>query len=169
MKARGDQATADLFDHVRLFPVRAPQNLPRALDFNVGLAAAMAEAIRECGKDRRTLAEEMTQMLGYEDDRVVTVHALNAYTACSRESHTISVVRWLAFVRATGCVWLWDFLLKAEGLTIMQGEEALHAQASVARKRANEQIAEANQLLAEADRLEQAAPVKIKLRKRGGR
>lgn len=157
-KARGDRDTQDMFDGDRLFPVRAPETLPRALDFNRRLATAMSEAIRECGKTRAEIAAEMTEILGYEDSEV-SVAQLNAYTSAARETHTISVVRTKAFIRATGCVWLWEIVLDGEGLTLLQGEEALHAQASFAEKQAAE-------LIKKAKRLREGAPVQVSRRRR---
>ena len=156
-KARGDQTTGDLFDVAQMFPVQVPSVLPRALDFNRRVAAAMAEAIRVCGKPRPLIAAEMTEILAY-DEGEVTLSQLNAYTAVSRETHTISLVRWKAFIRATGCLWLWEIALEGEGLTLLQGEEAYHAQASVAEKAGR-------RLLEQAEQLRAAAPVEI-MRKR---
>jgi len=146
---------ADLFEVANLFPVMAPRTLPRALDFNRRLAGAMSEAIRECGRTREAICAEMTEILGY-DDATVTVAQLNAYTSAARETHNISVVRLLAFARATGCVWLWDTVLHAEGLVILQGEEALHAQASLLRKQGQE-------LMERADAALRAAPSKVRV------
>lgn len=157
-KARGDRATAELFDAEQLFPVRAPQTLPRALDFNRRLARAMSEAIRECGKPRAQVAGEMTELLGYAD-AAVTTDMLNAYTSEARETHTISAVRLKAFIRATGCTWLWDVLLEGEGVTLLQGREALHAQASLLRKQGEEVLARARALLEDA-------PVEVRRRRR---
>lgn len=157
-KARGDNATRDLFAVAHMFPVQAPSALPRALDFNRRVAVAMREAIRECGLSNDQVAARMTELLGYEEG-AVTGAQLYAYTAVSRETHTVSLVRFKAFVRATGCVWLWEVILEGEGLTLLEGEEALHAQASLLRKRGQAQIDE-------ADRLASAAPVEIRTRKR---
>ncbi|HVY34345.1 MAG TPA: hypothetical protein VG960_07965 [Caulobacteraceae bacterium] len=153
-KHKADQATADLFDHQRLFPVKAPQTLARALDFNRRICSAMSEAIKDSGLTREAICHRMTEILGYEEDTVVTIAQLNAYTSAARETHTISLVRWVAFVRATGCLWLWEVVLHDEGLTLLQGEEALLAQATLAEKRGQE-------LLAEAKRLRTAAPLKV--------
>lgn len=146
---------ADLFELAELYPVKAPVPLPRALDFNRMLANAMSEAIRQSGKTREAIAAEMTQILGYEDASI-TVAQLNAYTSAARETHTISLVRFLAFVRATGASWLWDEVLHDEGLTVLQGAEALHAQAGLYRKQAQE-------LLSRAEAAERAAPSKVRV------
>ncbi len=139
----------DLFAAQTMFPVRAPNDLPRALDFNRRVANAMSEAIRKCGKSRETIAVEMTQILGYEDT-TVTVAQLNAYTSAARETHTISLVRWIAFVRATGVSWLWDVVLGDEGLTILEGAEARFAQAALLRKQGEELLRAADEALAAA-------------------
>jgi hypothetical protein len=146
---------ADLFEVAELFPVLAPTTLPRALDFNRKIAVAMAEAIRQCPRTREEIADEMTQVLGY-DEGAVTVAMLNAYTSAARETHTISLVRFVAFVRATGCPWLWDVVLHDEGMIVLQGQEALHAQASLLEKQGRE-------LLEQAEAARRAAPSKVRV------
>lgn len=147
---------ADLFEVQKVFEVRAPQQLTRALDFNQRIAMAMSEAIRECGKPRPEICAEMTGVLGYEDGKEMTVSQLNAYTACSRDTHTISLVRFVAFARVTGCTWLYDVMLHDEGLTILEGEEAHFARASILRK-------QAERLMAEADAALSAAPSTVRV------
>src|SRR5690606_19216476 len=66
----------------------------------------------------------------------VTKGMIDAYTSAARETHTISVVRLKAFVRATGGFWLWQIVPEGEGLTLLQGAEALLAQAALAEKQA---------------------------------
>jgi hypothetical protein len=151
-----DPHTADLFDAETFFPVRAPAEMQPALDFNRTVAKAMARARTESGKSNEQLAAEMTEILGYQDSAVTSAQ-LYAYTAESRETHTISLVRFKAFVRATGCLWLWDVVLKDEGLTILQGEEALHIQSALLRR-------QAEQMIARAKELERVAPVQINAR-----
>jgi hypothetical protein len=146
---------ADLFEATTLFAVKPPASMPRALDFNRRLAIAMAEAIRESGRSRDDIAAEMTSTLGYEDAEV-TVAMLNAYTSAARETHNISVVRLLAFARATRAPWLWEVVLHEEGLTLLQGEEALHAQASLLRK-------QGQALLEQADAKLSAAPLQVRM------
>lgn len=158
-KARRDDATGDLFAHERLFPVETPRELETALDFNSRVSQAMSRAIREAGErglDRYDIARAMTSILGLD----VTVHMINAYTSQSRETHTISLVRFKAFVRATGCLWLWNVVLEGDGVTLLQGEEALLAQAAWAKKRGHA-------LLEEARALEKRAPFEI--RRQGAR
>lgn len=138
---------ADLFDGPAYFPVRAPSELPPALDLKRAFATAMGEAVRVSGLGVPVIAAKMTEIL--VDDEV-TPAQLYAYTSEARTSHTISIVRWIAFVRATGCNWLWDFVLKNEGLIVLQGEEALHAEASLLEKQARDMLQRAKGMRADA-------------------
>lgn len=153
VKARGDSQTRDLFDVERVWPVRAPQSLPKALDMKRQISMSMMEAIRECGKTVPVVAAEMTDLLG---DDEVTSSQLYAYTAPSKTAHNISLVRFIAFVRATGCLWLWDVCLHDDGVLLLQGEEARHAQASLAE-------AHGRQLLADAKRMRSQAPLEVRI------
>lgn len=148
-KRNRDEQTLDLFDHQHLFKVETPRELGSALDFNAKLAQAMSRALdeaREGGRDRHEVASRMSEILGQD----VSKGMIDAYTSQARETHTISAVRFKAFVRATGCLWLWSVYLDGEGLTLLMGEEALHAQASLAEKRAKALLEEARQLRARA-------------------
>ena len=146
-KARGDSQTGDLFDVARVWPVKAPRTLPRALDMKRQISMSMMEAIRESGKTVPVIAAEMSELMG---DDEVTALQLYAYTAPSKTTHNISLVRFIAFVRATGCRWLWDVCLQDEGLIILQGEEALHAQASLAEKHGRALLDQAKRLRGQA-------------------
>lgn len=152
-KDRRDTSTNDLFCHERLFPVETPRELENALDFNARVSQAIKRALGEAkdnGRDRHDVARRMSDILGVD----VSWHILNAYVSQARETHTISLARFKALVRATGCLWLWNVVLEGEGLTLLQGDEAVHAQASLARKRGQA-------LLDEAKRLEKLAPIEI--------
>jgi hypothetical protein len=131
-----------MFAPERLWPVEAPAELLKALDFNASMAVAMARACDEArgrGLDRAGVAVRMTELLGVE----VSKGMIDAYCSQAREDHNISLVRFKAFVRATGCLWLWQLALDGEGLTLLQGEEALLAQAAMAQKMADEWAAKA--------------------------
>ena len=152
-KHRHDQQTGDLFAHARLFPVETPRELECALDFNARVAQALSRACREAaeaGRDRYDIARRMSEILGVE----VTKGMIDAYCSQARETHTISLARFKALVRATGCLWLWNVVLEGEGLTLLQGEEALLAQAALAEKRG---LA----LIAEAKALKKRAPIDV--------
>lgn len=151
-KLTRDHRQADLFEGT-YFPVRAPRALPRALDMKRQVSMVMGEAIKESGRTAPEIAALMTELLG---DDEVTGAQLYAYTAPSRTTHNISLVRWVAFVRATGCHWLWDVILHDEGLIVLQGDEALHAEASLKEKRGRE-------MLAEAKALRERAPLNVRV------
>ncbi len=160
-KAKGDMDTADLFAGGSFYPVRTPQALNGGNDQKRDIATAMGEAIRMCGKPRARICVEMSMALGGED--IVTEAQLNAYTAESRTTHNISLVRFRAFVRATGCNWLWDHVLKDEGLIILEGEEAHLANAALLEMQAKE-------MMRMAEAAKRAAPIQAQFRKpRGGR
>ena len=154
-KVKGDTHTGDLFSTGRYFPVRQPESLPHALDLKRAFATAMGEAVRASGKTVPVSAAEMSEILA--DDHV-TAAQLYAYTSESRTSHTISIVRWIAFVRATRADWLWDFILRNEGMIVLKGEEALHAEASLLERQGRE-------LLARAKSAREAAPLEVQFRK----
>lgn len=118
MKPHPDQR--DLF-HEPVFPAREPSASVDIGRFRSKLKRAMAKAIRECPHDRHVVALRMAQELGLDS---VSKATLDAYTAESKDTHDISLVRFAAFVRATGANWLWDEIIASEGLTVLQGDEA---------------------------------------------
>ncbi len=79
---------------------------------------------------------------------------VDAYTSPARDTHNISAVRLKAFVRATGCLWVWNVYHEGDGVTLLQGDEALLAQAAMARK-------QGTALIEEARRIERAAPIVV--------
>ena len=54
--------------------------------------------MRDSGQDREAIAATMTDFLGEE----IGKNALDAYASEARDTHTITVVRFLALARATG-------------------------------------------------------------------
>lgn len=154
-KRSHDPDQGDLFGGVEYFPVRAPSTLRPGLDLKREFAQAMGLAIRESGKTAPVIAALMSDLLV---DEVVTTAQLNAYTSEARTTHTISIVRWIAFVRATEQVWLWDWILRREGLAVFEGKEALLAEAALKEKQGRELIAQAKATLARA-------PMNISFRK----
>lgn len=111
---------ADLF-HEPVYPVRLPKTGMDASTMRSKVARAMSEALRECPHDRFEVAKRMAQELGKP---TFSKAMLDSYTAESKETHNISFVMLVAFIRATGCSWLWDYLLRDEGYTVLQGDEA---------------------------------------------
>lgn len=123
MRRKPCPKTLDLFAD-GLFPVQAPKEPVPAMDFNVRIAQFIGRALKETSKSRAQIAAEMSEMLG-ED---VSVHMLNAYSSPAREEHRISLVRFKSLARVTASVWLWEAAVEGDGLTLLQGEEALLAQ-----------------------------------------
>lgn len=103
-----------------VFPVRSAAETIDLSRFRAKLKRAMARAIRECPHDRAEIAARMARYLGVAS---ISRASLDAYTAESKESHDISLVRFKAFVRATGATWLWDELVSDEGLSVLEGDE----------------------------------------------
>ncbi|MBP1852716.1 hypothetical protein [Rhizobium halophytocola] len=142
----------DLFQ-APLFPTRSPSAQIDIRRFRAKLKRAMAQAIRECPHDRPTIAARMAQYLGLE---TLSKTTLDAYTAESKETHDISLIRFKAFVRATNANWLWDLVVSEDGLIMLEGDEARLAE--IARLQ-QEQRELANEL-----RTLRAIPVNIKRR-----
>jgi len=69
------------------------------------IARAMAVTLKESEKSRDVIAADMSAFLGEE----VTKNMIDAYASESREDHSISYVRLLALVHATGDVRLLQF------------------------------------------------------------
>ncbi len=104
-----------------VFPVR--EALPQIdLDrFRAKIKRAMSRAIRECPHSRPVIAARMAQYLGLPS---VSRASLDAYTAESKATHDISLIRFTAFVHATGALWLWDEVASVQGVTVLIGDEA---------------------------------------------
>lgn len=115
-----DPAQFDFFA-TSVFPVRTASDKLDLDRFRSKLKREMARAIRESTYDRPAIAARMAQYLQLE---TISKAALDAYTAESKTSHDISLVRFKAFVRATGAVWLWDVIVSDEGLLLLEGDEA---------------------------------------------
>ena len=115
-----DPAQPDFFAEP-VYPTRLPVAQIDIDRFRRRLKREMALAIRECPYDRPTIAARMATYLGLAS---ISKASLDAYTAESKEGHDISLMRFKAFVRATGAVWLWDIVVSEDGLLLLQGDEA---------------------------------------------
>jgi hypothetical protein len=123
----------DLFAHLRhaeLFPVRQRVREMRAPDLSLRIKTAMGRALKECPLNAYEIAARMSEMTGRE----ITADALYAYTAASKPEHEISLLRFIAFVRATGATWLWDLLVEDDGLIVLADREAHLAQLGLLRQ-----------------------------------
>lgn len=138
-----------------VFPSRSATVQIDITRFRAKLKRAMAQAIRECQHDRPTVAARMAQYLGLPNLSKTT---LDAYTAESKEGHDISLVRFKAFVKATGATWLWDMIVSEDGLTMLEGDEARLAEIARLQQEQRELATELRAL--------RAIPVNIKRRGR---
>ncbi len=119
-----DPAQFDLFLEP-VFPVRMAVQRIDIERYRSKMKRAMARAIRECPFDRPTIAARMAQYLGVP---TISKTMIDAYTAESKDTHDVSLIRFAAFVHATGAMWLWDEAIKDQGATLLIGEEALLAE-----------------------------------------
>lgn len=113
-------AQLDLFVEA-VYPVRQAVEQVDMDRFRSRLKREMAKAIRQCPFDRQTIADRMAHYLSIAG---VSKGSLDAYTAESKTGHDISLIRFKAFVRATGAAWLWDVVVSDDGLLLLEGDEA---------------------------------------------
>lgn len=132
-----------------VFPVRDAKTIDIER-FRANLKRSMAKALRECRFERSVVAARMAQTLGILSMSKAT---LDAYTAESKDVD-ISLPRFKAFVRAVEAPWLWDEVVKDDGLLLLQGDEARLAE--IAR------LQQEQKKLAADIRLLKAQPVEIK-------
>ncbi|WP_153343776.1 DNA transposition protein [Roseospira navarrensis] len=104
---KGDTRTADLLawappEVVQTF---APDQV-RAASLRAQVSRAVAAALRDCDTPRDEIAAAMGAYLG----EPVPKTALDGYASEAREDHTISVLRLMALVHATGDVRLLQML-----------------------------------------------------------
>lgn len=131
-KKAADPGQGDLFASVELFPVRRPLDTLRPVDLSLRIKTAMGRALKECDDSATIVAARIAEMTGRE----ITADGLYAYTAASKPEHDMGITRFVAFVRATGAPWLWDELVRDDGLMVLQQREALFAQAGLLRQEA---------------------------------
>jgi hypothetical protein len=133
----------DLFS-TAAFPVReavATLDLDR---FRARIKRAMATAIRQCPDSREVIAARMAAYLGLTTFSRAT---LDAYTAESKP-HDPTLPRFKAFVKATGAMWLWDEVVRDDGLTILSGDEARLAEIALLQQEQRELAAKLKSLRA---------------------
>lgn len=160
-RRRALEGQGDLFAHAELFPVRRPVEHSRPVDLSLRIKTGMSQALKECPDSAAIVAARITEMTGRE----MTVDALYTYTAASKPEHDLGIVRFVAFVRATGAFWLWDMLVEDDGLMVLQGREAKLAQLGHLQQQ-HQQVSEA---LRELRRELGQEPVPVKPRRGGDR
>ena len=152
-----DKRQGDLFASVDLFPVRRPVDALRPVDLSLRIKTAMGRALKECPDSAAIVAARISEMTGRE----ITADGLYAYTAASKPDHDMGITRFVAFVRATAAPWLWDELVRDDGLMVLAEREALFAQAGLLRQ----EQARISSKLKEIERDLAAEPVIVKQRR----
>jgi len=117
MKMRGDTRTADLLaweppEVVRTFPA----DHVRAASLRAQISKAVGAALKDSDVPRDDMAQAMSDYLG----EVVPKTALDGYASEAREDHTISVVRLMALVHATGDIRLLQMLAEPFGCIVVE-------------------------------------------------
>lgn len=79
------------------------------------ISRAIAKALKECGKDRTTIAGLMSERLGY----TVSVATLEAYASEAKAGNNITVERFIALIHATGKTELLGFIADDFNLAVI--------------------------------------------------
>lgn len=88
--------------------------------FDQELRAALSNSLKDSPSSRYEVAAQMSELLG--DD--VSKNMLDAYTAESRDTHQISVVRLVALILATKDYELLAMVAEKVGCRLLVGDEA---------------------------------------------
>lgn len=92
-----------------------PAEKVRASTLRAAMAKGVALALKECGRSRDEVAEDISAYLGEPCPK----NMLDAYASEAREEHVINVVRFLALVHATGDHRLLQMLAEPFGLAVI--------------------------------------------------
>ncbi|EFO33255.1 conserved hypothetical protein [Roseibium sp. TrichSKD4] len=84
-------------------------------DLSSRLSRAVARTMKDCGKDRVTIAGLMSKRLG----RKVTVSMLETYASESKTGHNITVDQLVALMEATGRTEILGFVAEMFGHVVM--------------------------------------------------
>lgn len=115
-RRRHDHYTQDLLSWRPPEPVvKFAADQVRAASLDQRLCKAMKLALKECGPDRTTVAELMSEFLGEK----VSLAMLNAYVSTARPTHVISVVRFAALVHVTKDRRLLELLAELFGWSVV--------------------------------------------------
>ncbi|MEI7036478.1 hypothetical protein [Fulvimonas yonginensis] len=134
---RRDSSTLDLFEVPR--PV-AP--LPGSMDYRAVVAHLVGEMLRESGKDRWTVASDMSRLAGKE----VSKYMLDGYTAESRDEFNIPA--YLVPVAEVVCQshLYSNWLASIRGGRMLIGRDALAAELGRIERQRDELATQARQL-----------------------
>lgn len=112
------------FDDYFVVPTPADVRPGSIAGFDHELRQALSQSLKEQPLSRYEVAAKMSEMLG--DD--ISKNMLDAYTAESRETHQISVVRLVAMILATRDYDLLALVAEKVGCRLLVGEEAVAAE-----------------------------------------
>lgn len=79
------------------------------------ISRAVALALKDCGKTRAEIAQQMSEELGY----AVSADMLDAYASEAKESHRITLERFVALITVTGCLDLLGFVVGLFGHVVV--------------------------------------------------
>ncbi len=136
-KTTSDPNQMSLLDLLRQERVERQQSLPGRLCVSAKLLAAVKGAIKGAPKSRETIADEMSELAGYD----VSVHQINNWTAESHP-HRLPADLLPAFCRATECVEPLRVLCEAAGVFTLPGADALRAEVQKLREQEHKLAAE---------------------------
>lgn len=120
-QARGDAGTPDLLSWKPPKVAAGFDGEVRGGALSSQIARAVSLALKRCGKERSDVAEEMSKWLGGER---VTLSMLNAYASEARDTHRITVERFMALIEVTGCRDLLGFVAEPFGQAVVDGRYA---------------------------------------------
>jgi len=112
------------FDEYFVVPTPTEVRPGSIAGLDVELRQALSRSLKDQPLSRYEVAAKMSEMLG--DD--ISKNMLDAYTAESRETHQISVVRLVAMILATRDYELLALVAEKVGCRLLVGEEALAAE-----------------------------------------
>jgi hypothetical protein len=93
-------------------------------------ARAVSVALRDCGRSRRQVAQQMSEYLG-ED---VSPAMIDAYASVAREAHRISLPRFLALLHVTGDRRLLQMLAQPMGWAVIERKHLVLIELAAARE-----------------------------------
>jgi len=113
-KSRHDLGTPDLFrdwQPPREVAARLAPEVTKGGTLDVRVAKAVAHALAASGKSRAEIAALMSEYLGER----LSENMLDAYASPARETHKITLERFIALMDATGCYGLLAFICQFAG------------------------------------------------------
>jgi hypothetical protein len=116
MRHKGDNRTLDLLTWQPASPAKAfePEKV-RAASLRSILCRAIALSLKECGREREQVAEEIGQYLGESCTKAM----LDAYASEAREDHTMPLVKFLGLIHATRDMRLLQILAQQFGWAVI--------------------------------------------------